>query len=141
MKNAVTGGFLAELGLALLLACGHPSSRPDAGSLDAGSDGAAPGGTDTGTQEFTVAACRTDTCGAEATICGWGTGDPKYLGCLADCQVLGMVSVQCPEKAAALYACASLGAKVDCTTGKGIGCEREEQALAGCLPIPDGGAE
>jgi hypothetical protein len=89
---------------------------------------------------FTVAGCKADTCGAEARLCGWGTSDAKYLGCLADCEILGVASTRCPDKAAALYGCASLGAKVDCTTGKGTGCDAEEAQARACVLI-DGGAD
>jgi hypothetical protein len=88
---------------------------------------------------FSVAACQADTCGAEATKCGWTTSEAKYLGCLSDCEVLGTIATRCPHEAMALYACADLGAKVDCTTGKGTGCDAETQALAACLDLGDAG--
>ena len=89
---------------------------------------------------FTVAGCKADTCGTEARKCGWGTSDTKYLGCLSDCDLLGVANTLCPEKAAVLYTCASLGEKVDCTTGKGTGCDTEEQQMTTCLQI-DGGLD
>jgi hypothetical protein len=120
MKANVTAILLVWTAFALFLAC---SSTP--------SNGAGAG--------FTPAACKADTCGAEAKKCGWGNSDAKYLGCLSDCDALGVINASCPKDAAALYACASLGAKVDCTTGKGTGCDAEEQQVATCLQVDGGG--
>jgi len=139
MIRANIAFYLAELSLVLLLACGDSSGKRDAGRSDGAGDAVVPSGADAASVEFTVAGCKADTCGAEATICGWNSSDAKYVGCLSDCEILGQLTVRCPEKAAALYACASLGAKVDCTTGKGTGCDAEEQALGACL-LADGGA-
>jgi hypothetical protein len=140
MKTTSIAFPFAELSLALLLACSGPSATGKSGGSEGGADGVVPDGTDGSGVVFTVAGCKADTCGAEATKCGWGNSDAKYLGCLSDCEVLGMLYLRCPETASTLYACASLGEKVDCTTGKGTGCDAEEQALASCLPIPDGGS-
>ena len=149
--------------LASPLGCGSHSSHPadggvdgpqnsggvsGSGSLNGTGGSSGPGGSQGGTVpdvvdgasvKFTAAACKADTCGAEAKICGWGSSDAKYLGCLSDCDSLGIISARCPKEAAALYACASLGAKVDCTTGKGTGCTAEEQQVATCLQSGDGG--
>jgi hypothetical protein len=127
----------------LLVATFAATAVADTGQPDGGAgpvDGASPDGSAGTSAGFTVAACQAETCGTEATICGWGSGDAKYLGCLSDCDLLGIANASCPEKVAALYACASLGAKVDCTTGKGTGCDREEQQVAMCLQSPDGGS-
>jgi hypothetical protein len=86
-----------------------------------------------------VEGCKNDTCGAEAKICGWVNNDAKYAGCLTDCVSLGTISELCPKQAAALYTCANLGSKVDCTTGKGTGCNAQEQQLATCVES-DGGS-
>jgi hypothetical protein len=126
MKRSNVISYAAGLGVAVLLACGGSSSKRDAGSPEGGTDGA-------GNLEFTVAGCKADTCGAEVKICGWTSSDAKYLGCLSDCENLGKISLRCPAEAAALYACAALGAKVDCTSGKGTGCDAEEQTLGSCL--------
>ena len=135
--TAGTGGAVGSGGASVVTQTGGATS----------SSGGAYGGPPDAPQDvpassvgFTVAACKADTCGAEAKICGWGNSDAKYLGCLSDCERLGIVNARCPDKAAALYACASLGAKVDCTTGKGTGCDTEEQQAAACLPI-DGGSD
>jgi hypothetical protein len=104
---------------------------PDAGD-------AAPDRPDAASAAFTPAACKADTCGAEARKCGWGSSDAKYLGCLSDCDLLGVVNARCPDAAAALYACANLGEFVDCTTGKGTGCTAETQQAEACL-LSDGG--
>jgi hypothetical protein len=138
MRKASLACCLSQLILALLPACGDSAVKRDADARDGGVDGVAPGRSDAANLEFTVAGCQADTCGAEAVICGWTASDAKYLGCLADCQMLGTVGGKCPAQATALYACASLGAKVDCTTGKGTGCDTEEQALTGCF-LTDGG--
>jgi hypothetical protein len=98
-------------------------------------------GEDGASAAFTTAACQADTCRAEATKCGWGSSDAKYLGCLSDCSLLGVANALCPKKVASLYACASLGEKVDCSTGKGTGCDSEEQQVAVCLQSGDGGSK
>jgi hypothetical protein len=158
MKATTPVCQLAGTAFALLLACSStPSTSKSGERLDGGSDGIGTGepfregdgghadepvasGGDGASVGFTTAACKADTCSAEAKICGWGSSDAKYLGCLSDCDTLGILNARCPEKAAALYACASLGAKVDCTTGKGTGCAAEEQQLAACLMGGDGGS-
>lgn len=120
--------FLTLVGAALfpLVSCSGPSSKKDRLNGDAG-------------VVFTVESCKTDTCGAEAQICSWTSSDPKYLGCLTDCENLGKISIACPKEAQALYTCADFGANVDCTTGKGKGCEAELQNLTACLQGADGG--
>ena len=62
------GSFLplAAAALSLLLSCSGGSSKKDHLGGDAG-------------PVFTVESCKTDTCGAEAQICGWTSSDPKYL--------------------------------------------------------------
>jgi hypothetical protein len=127
----------------LLVATFAATAVADTGQPDGGTglvDGAFPDGAAGTSAGFTAAACQADTCGADATKCGWDGSDAKYLGCLSDCDLLGIANASCPEKVAALYACASLGAKVDCTTGKGTGCDSEEQQVAMCLQSPDGGS-
>lgn len=108
---------LAGAALSLLLSCSGSSSKRD----------------------FTVESCKTVTCGAEAQICTWTSSDPKYLGCLTDCETLGKIATVCPKEAQALYTCADLGANVDCTTGKGKGCDAELQNLTACMPVGDAG--
>jgi hypothetical protein len=115
---------LAYLSVALLVACSGSPSKSTSPGPDAGA--------------FTVAACKADTCGTEAAKCSWGTAEPKYTGCLADCENLGVVDRVCPEQVSALYACAAKGTKVDCTTGKGTGCSAEEQALVACATFDAG---
>lgn len=112
---------LASAALSLLLSCSGSSSKKDAGAV------------------FTVESCKTDTCGAEAQICSWTSSDAKYLGCLTDCENLGKIGIACPKEAQALYACADLGANVDCTAGKGKGCEAELENLTACLQAADAG--
>jgi len=142
MKATITVLQLAGTAFALLVACSSTPSTGDAGREFEGGDisGAIADGADAAGAGFTAAACKADTCTAEATKCGWGSSDAKYLGCLSDCDLLGTLNARCPLEAAALYACASLGAKVDCTTGKGTGCNAEEQQVATCLQRGDGGS-
>jgi len=130
MQTTRIGFNLAQLSVALLLACSSPASK--------GKSPGSQGGPDAGLA-FTVAACKADTCGTEATKCSWDGGAPKYAGCISDCELLGSVYLVCPEKVSALYTCAAQGTKVDCTTGKGAGCSAEEQAVASCLQTADAG--
>lgn len=133
MRIAPTPLCLACTACALLLACSDPSStrKPDGAAAADGQDAVGVG--------FTAAACKADTCSAEALKCAWNSSDARYAGCLTDCDLLGTANLHCPEEVAALYTCASLGAKVDCTTGKGTGCYTEEQQVGTCLQIADAG--
>ena len=127
MKATILFLHLAGAALSLLVSCSNTPSKGGSGANDASA-------------EFTAEACKTDTCGAEAKICGWTNSDAKYLGCLSDCDSLGMINTVCPKEAEALYACANLGANVDCTTGKGTGCDAELQKLTTCVQSVDGGS-
>jgi hypothetical protein len=120
MKAIITVIQLVGTAVALQVAC---SSTPSNGN-NAG---------------FSAEACKADTCGAEAKACSWGNNDPKYLSCRSDCDTLGVFNTSCPKQASALYACANLGANVDCTTGKGTGCVAEQQQLLTCVQGVDGG--
>jgi hypothetical protein len=133
-----TLALLVVLCVSGLLACSDSSKGKKAGA-DGAAEDVLSSATDSPGAGFTVAGCQSDTCGAEAAKCGWGSSDAKYLGCLRDCAVLGTAYSSCPEVVNALYTCASLGAKVDCTTGKGTGCSAEEAALAPCLAKDDAG--
>jgi hypothetical protein len=141
MKATTTVFHRAGTAFALLLACScTPSTEKSGGRFDGGgADGLVAARADGASVGFTAAACKADTCTAEATKCGWGNSDAKYLGCLSDCDNLGFANARCPDQAAALYTCASLGAKVDCTTGKGTGCSAEEQQVVTCMQARDGG--
>ena len=127
MKAMITAIRLAGAAFALLVACSSTSSK------------GRPGDSSDASVVFTAAACKAGTCGAEAKICGWGSSDAMYLGCLSDCDSLGIIYAVCPKQAAALYTCANLGSKVDCTTGKGTGCNAEEQQVATCVQVDGGG--
>ncbi len=125
MKPAIPSLSLAGAALSLLVSCSSSSSKGDhRGDASA---------------VFTVESCKAETCGNEAQVCNWTTSNEKYRGCLTDCENLGTISTVCPKEAQAIYACADLGANVDCTTGKGTGCEVELQNLTACLQGADGG--
>ncbi len=126
MKVTISTLHLAETALVFLAACSNTPSNGGDVAKDAGT-------------EFTAEACKTETCGAEAKICGWTNSDAKYLGCLSDCDALGIINAICPKEAEALYACANRGANVDCTTGKGTGCDAEVQSLTTCAQRDGGG--
>jgi hypothetical protein len=136
MQRTIGVSFLAALAL---VACSDSSSKGKSAPLDGAAQDAVSATTDGPSTAFSVAGCQADTCGAEAAKCGWGSSDAKYLGCLGDCVLLGAAYLSCPAEVTTLYTCASLGAKVDCTTGKGTGCSAEEAALAPCIPKSDAG--
>jgi hypothetical protein len=139
MKRTIATFLVVQLLSSSLLACSESSKRGNAERLDGATDGLLPSTRDGSNQGFSVDKCQSDTCGAEAAKCGWDAGEPKYLGCLNDCALLGTAYTQCSEGVTALYACASLGEKVDCTTGMGTGCNAEELAVAACLQRLDAG--